>query len=264
MKRLALLLCAFFMMAGCHSPTGALHAQSSVSADPLVNRPVFDAVRSFSDLEAQCAFGPRVPNTTAHDRCLKFLVSRLKPLADEVVTQDFVVTDTHRGVDLHLTNVLAVFNPKAKHKIMLCAHWDSRPTADNDFDLANRDKPIPGADDGASGVAVLLELARLFKEGRPAVGVVLAFWDAEDWGPDDAHMYLGARYFAKNPDGYRPDEAILIDMIGQKHLSIPEEVYSSDHYPRLVTWFGRPPTSWDTPKRFRATPSTPLSMTMFH
>jgi Zn-dependent M28 family amino/carboxypeptidase len=117
---------------------------------------------------------------------------------------------------------------------MLCAHWDTRPTAEQDFTPSNRHKPIPGADDGASGVAVLLEIARVLHENRPNASVILAFWDGEDWGPGENNMYVGASYFAKNPGAFKPDEAVLIDMIGQKNLQIPMEANSKLRCPDLV------------------------------
>ena len=193
----------------------------------------FNDARSFADLSAQCAFGPRVPNTPAHERCARYIEDQLRPEVDVVRTQPFTYNDTHRKVNLSMTNIFGVINPGASRKIMLCAHWDTRPTADQDFVAANRSKPIPGADDGASGVAVLLELARALHETRPAVGVILAFWDGENWGPGDDAMYLGARHFVADQEDLRPSESVLIDMIGQKNLVIPQERASLDRYPDL-------------------------------
>jgi Zn-dependent M28 family amino/carboxypeptidase len=116
---------------------------------------------------------------------------------------------------------------------MISAHWDTRPTADNDMNEENRSKPILGADDGASGVAVLLELARVLHQEKPDCCVILAFWDGEDWGPGEDKMYLGSVYFAKHPHPIDPTESILLDMIGQKQLQIPREGWSQQNFPAL-------------------------------
>jgi glutaminyl-peptide cyclotransferase len=150
---------------------------------------------------------------------------------DEVITQPCIFQDNARHVTLHLTNILGIINPAAKKKIMLFTHWDTRPTADND--LEHPAWPIIGADDGASGTAVLLELARILHEKRPNVCVELLFVDGEDWGPKDDKMYLGARHFAADPGPYRPDFAILLDMIGQKNLTIHRELTSQGLHPEL-------------------------------
>jgi Zn-dependent M28 family amino/carboxypeptidase len=223
---------ALFLFSGCRSSAPNTPAPGSLAhADATV--PAFDDAQAFTFLTDQCAMGPRVPNTQAHDRCQAYIIKELKPYVDVVGTQNFNWQDNHRHVNLHLTNIFGEINPTASQKIMIAAHWDTRPTADQDFDIGNRSKPILGADDGASGVAVLLELARVFHSQHPKVGVVLTFWDGEDWGPDNAEMYLGARYFAKNPGPYKPAKSILIDMIGQKNLMIPREQYSQQHFPAL-------------------------------
>ncbi|HEX5324329.1 MAG TPA: M28 family peptidase, partial [Capsulimonadaceae bacterium] len=226
-------LFTLLVFTGCHSPArqGRLSPASVAHADGGV--PAFDGAQAFTFLTDQCAMGPRVPNKKAHDVCQEYIIKQLRPYVDAVGTQNFDWQDNHRHVKLHLTNIFGVINPSASQKIMICAHWDTRPTADEDFDVENREKPIPGADDGASGVAVLLELARIFHSQRPKTGVILAFWDGEDWGPDDPEMYLGARYFAKHPGPYKPNKSILLDMIGQEGLVIPREQYSQDHFPAL-------------------------------
>lgn len=223
-----LFLTAFF--SGCRADAPDL-------AKPATEQPVlrieFDDKRAFNDLTTQCAFGPRVPGTEAHARCAQYIEDQLKPVVDKVRAQDFTFHDPHKNISVPMTNIFGVINPAATRKIMLCAHWDTRPTADNDFDPANRSKPIPGADDGASGVAVLLELARSLHNTHPTVCIILTFWDGEDWGPGDDCMYLGARYFVKHTEDLRPDESVLIDMIGQKDLVIPLERGSDSRYPDL-------------------------------
>lgn len=227
-RRLSIFIALAAVVAcGCRS--------NAPAAPPPLATVAFDQDRAFRDLEAQVAFGPRVPGAKAHEECKNYIISQLKPYVDEVSTQDFEFSDPHRRVVLPMTNIFGVIHGGGPHKVMLCAHWDTRPTADNDFDPANRNKPIPGADDGASGVATLLELARGLHEQRPTDEVILAFWDGEDWGPGDDMMYIGARHFANTSSGsaLRPDECVLIDMIGQKGLVIPEEKTSNARYPEL-------------------------------
>jgi glutaminyl-peptide cyclotransferase len=220
-----------FMVAGCsHAPGNAVSAQSAPPPAPYL----FDKSAAWSDLTAQCAFGPRDPRLPAHAKCEQYILDQLKPSCDQVTTQNFVFKDDARHVTLHLANVFGVINPSGSPRILISGHWDSRPTADNDFDLADRDKPIPGADDGASGVAVLMELARVLHVERPKCCIILGFWDGEDWGPGEDKMYLGSVYFADHPGPLKPDQSILLDMIGQKGLVVDEEAWSQQHFPDTV------------------------------
>lgn len=195
-------------------------------------RPAFDGKRAFADLEKQVSFGPRVPGTQAHLQCRDWLMSELEKYADRVELQTF--TQVVNGKSLRLYNIFGIFNENASKRIMLCAHWDTRPTADEELEPANRRKPIPGANDGASGLAVLLELARQFKMKRPEVGIIIAFWDGEDYGPDVNTMLLGSRYFAKNMGKLRPTYGILLDMVADKDLQIYKETNSVYAAPELV------------------------------
>jgi glutaminyl-peptide cyclotransferase len=225
-------------MAGCrsHSAPPAPVPQATAAI------PAFNADQAYGFLKTQCDFGPRPPMLPdkgrwvpcpAHAQCRQFILQQLTPYVDQVKTQIFSVHDSHRNVNLRLTNILGIINPGAKKKIMLFTHWDTRPTADQELDAANKKKPIIGADDGASGTAVLLELARVLHQKKPAVCVELLFVDGEDWGPDDDMMYLGARYFAEHPGPDRPAYAILLDMIGDKDLDIHREINSQDLHPEL-------------------------------
>jgi acetylornithine deacetylase/succinyl-diaminopimelate desuccinylase-like protein len=199
--------------------------------------PRFDANRAYADLKAQTDFGPRTPSSEGHRKCLAFLVSELEKTTDAVVKQAF----TEKGYNnetLPLTNVFASFNTRASQRVLLVAHWDSRPQADQDPVEANRTKPILGANDGASGVAVLLELARLMKEMPPAVGVDLLLVDGEDYGKsqDLEKYFLGAKYFVKTmPQSYKPMFGILLDMIGDADLRIPMEQNSMKFAPAIVS-----------------------------
>jgi len=190
--------------------------------------PQFDADRAFAALRTQCDFGPRPVGSAAHDKLGAYLVAELRKSADSVTTQDF--EHTRAGRTYSLSNVVARFGSPAETGILLCAHWDTRPTADQEIEQRDRRKPILGANDGASGVAVLLELARMFRERRPAVPVTIVLFDGEDFGPTSKDMFLGSRYFArqlKDKSGFR--YGILLDMIGDKELAIHREGSSQAH-----------------------------------
>jgi len=197
--------------------------------------PPFNALRAFADLESQVAFGPRVPGSEAHRRCLNWLQEELQKSAPRVVKQSFTFRDSLRDTTLQLANLIASFNLEQKKRIMLCAHWDSRPFADRETD-ADSLKAVPGANDGASGVSVLLEIARLFAEKPPEIGVDIVLFDGEDWGPEGLleHYFLGSRYFARTLNGYRPRYAILLDMVGDANLRIPIEYHSQRAAPQVV------------------------------
>lgn len=185
----------------------------------------FDAERAFADLKKQVEFGPRVPNTKGHQECRRYLVDTLKPLAGEVTTQDF--TGRVRGRSLSMSNIVARWpGTGGGPGVLLAAHWDTRPTADYERDPARRMQPIPGANDGASGVAVLLEMARMFKRIPPSVPVMMVFFDGEDYGPGVEHMFLGSRYFADHLPRNTPKKGILLDMVGDRDLVIPQEAHS--------------------------------------
>lgn len=223
-----MLLLPLLALPGCH---GGGAPQAQVAPPPPAVRSDFDGDRAYADLVAQCQLGVRPPGSKAHEECRKFIIQQLTPYVDKVDTQPFTFHDPDRHVTLHMTNIIGVINPAATRKIMVFTHWDTRPTADEDLD--HKDRPIMGADDGASGTAAELELARVFHEKRPTVGVILLFVDGEDWGPGEDRMYLGARYFAKHPGIYKPSYAILLDMIGQKDLHIYREVHSEQWAPEV-------------------------------
>lgn len=205
-------------------------------------RPAFDGGAAFSLVEKQVAFGPRVPNTEPHRRMLAFLQEHLAPRADSLSVHEFqhVVA---QGDTLRLANVQASFAPAAKSRVLLAAHWDTRPVAEKDPDPARRSLPIPGANDGGSGVAVLLVLADvLSRVPLPAgYGVDLVFLDGEDYGHEpetlaslSEDMYLGAKEFARTHASYRPLFGILLDMVGDSDPLFLQEGYSLDHAPEVV------------------------------
>lgn len=193
--------------------------------------PRFDADRAFGDLIKQCDFGPRTPNSRAHEEAEDFLFSTLSSTTAFCRRQRFEYYDSLDNVTLRLTNIIASYNPKADRRILLCAHWDSRPRSENDPDTNKQNLPVLGANDGASGVAVLLELGRVFKNKAPPLGVDIVLFDGEDYGRNDrqAGWFLGSYYFARNLGSYRPRLAILLDMVGDSDLQIYREAISEKY-----------------------------------
>ena len=184
----------------------------------------FDAQRAFAILEKQCEFGPRPPGSTAHRKTQNYLFTELQKYTNSVVLQPHVYKT--KTATLQLNNILAEFGPSTGETILLAAHWDTRPFADRDPKPENRDKPILGANDGASGVAVLLEIARVLKEHPPPRRVVIVLFDGEDYGRSTDDMFIGSRFFARNLGKWKPDYGILLDMVGDKNLTLPIERFS--------------------------------------
>jgi glutaminyl-peptide cyclotransferase len=196
----------------------------------------FDSAKAWDNLLAQCAFGPRNPSSVGHQKCLLWMESELKKYTTTVDRQVFSGTVGRSGQSLTLTNLVAHVSGKKPGRVLLCAHWDTRPWADQDFDPANRTKPILGANDGASGVAVLLEIARCLSVQKPAMGVDIALFDGEDLGRE-GHLdeYLqGSREYARNLKLPLPSAAILLDMVGDRDLSIPQEAYSLQYSAQVI------------------------------
>jgi Zn-dependent M28 family amino/carboxypeptidase len=202
--------------------------------------PAFDEARAFGDLKAQVAFGPRVPGTAAHEECIRWMQGELAMTGASPVLQQF--PDTVYGTPYTFTNVRARFGPQGGQWIVLGAHWDTRGFADQDPDTALRSHPIPGANDGASGVAVLLGLARAFQKVPPPVGVELVFFDGEDLGRggDVNGFCRGSRYYVKALEHPHPALAIVLDMVGDKDLGIYYEANSRQAAKNLVErlWAG--------------------------
>jgi hypothetical protein len=196
----------------------------------------FDGENAFGYLVKQCGFGPRVPGTDQHRLMEEWLLGLLKAYSDTVETDAFSVDE--EGGDLpEFRNYIARFNREATQRVLVCAHYDTRPVADRDPDPGKRGEPIAGANDGASGVAVLLELARIFSLHRPKVGVDLVFFDGEDYGKDMDSMFFGSRRFASKNRAYRPLFGILLDMVGDRDLQIYQELYSLNRSPETVKRF---------------------------
>ena len=199
--------------------------------------PSFNADSAYRFIERQVAFGPRNPNSMGHQQAKEYFLNTLQKYAGGryVYAQNFTAKG-YDGDTLALSNIIASFNPQSSDRIMLCAHWDTRPRADKDS--ANQNKPILGADDGASGVGVLLEFARLFDEHPPPIGVDIVLFDGEDYGKegDLSKYFLGSRHWANNPPvkGYSPRFSILLDMVGGQNAQFPKEGYSMQFAPALV------------------------------
>jgi len=200
------------------------------------NVPRFDEDHAFSYLVAQCDFGPRNPGSDGYYACLDYLITELDQSANEIILQDFSYQEQRYNKRYNLENIIARFNPDSEFQTIISAHWDTRPWADQEDLRQDRDQPIIGANDGASGVAILLELAKIMGENPPPIGVNLVFFDGEDLGvPGENETYCqGSRFFAKNLPIPRPNEAINLDMVGDKQLVLPIERYSLEYHPKLV------------------------------
>lgn len=206
------------------SPAGL--GQGEALPSPRPQDILASAERAFASLTEQCDFGPRMPGMAGHADCRRYLVTELAKSTHRVATQDFALSVG--GVDLELTNIIAQHNPEASDRILLCAHWDTRPFADQDPDPANQNTPILGANDGASGVAALLEVSRVLRERNADRGVDIVLFDGEDWGRTVDNMFLGSRYFARSALANVPARpfGILLDMVGDSDLHIWREGFS--------------------------------------
>jgi hypothetical protein len=201
--------------------------------DAMVLQPAveFNADSAYSQIANQVNFGPRIPGTDTHTLCGNYLVETLNRYGAQVMEQRDSVT-VAAGRRIPMRNIIGSFSPEKKKRILLVAHWDSRPTSDQDPEHFN--EPIDGAHDGASGVGVLLEVARLLAKTSPEIGVDILLFDTEDQGrgweegdtPDSEFFYcMGARYWAKQPHvaGYKADYAIMVDMVAAKDAAFTLE-----------------------------------------
>jgi len=234
--RLSKLLLSSLLLVACQARAGG---------DKPSGPPEFNGTGAFKYVEQQLAFGPRIPNTPGHVKTGDWLLTQLRARADTVIVQSFQ-QKTSKGQTLKLRNFFARFRPQATERVLFLAHWDTRPFADKSANLGQQRLPVPGANDGASGVAVLLGVADALKARAPAVGVDLLFVDGEDYGDfaDTTETLLGARYFAAHlPAGYTTLYAVLFDMVGDRDLQILQEGYSAQNAPEVVQ------RVWDTANR---------------
>lgn len=215
---------------------------AEVKKAPASAVPSFQEDSAYAYIENQVKFGPRVPNTKAHKACGDYLANELRRFGAQVYEQEALLT-AYDNTELEARNIIGSFHPENKNRILLFAHWDSRPYADHDPDPANHQTPIDGADDGGSGVGVLLEIARQIGQKDPGVGIDIIFFDAEDYGtpefvtdskPDT--WCLGAQFWAKNPHvpDYRADFGILLDMVGAKNATFFKEQQSTRYAAKYV------------------------------
>ncbi len=223
---------------GNRAVSGESASGQSATASGSLDAVDFNADSAYSHIAAQVEFGPRIPGTAPHSACVEYIAGRLRSYgADTVMIQRSKVDGPSGGV-IPVSNILARYNSGTGRRILLVAHYDTRPWADNDPDAANHNKPVPGANDGASGVGVLLELARLMGEHNPAAGVDILMVDAEDSGNDgDENSWcLGTQEWLRSKPYkgmVQPAYAILLDMVGGEGAVFRREIIS-DHFARSV------------------------------
>lgn len=239
-----------FCLFGCGESngieTGDIRTEEPKDTAKAVSVPNFDAGKAYAHIEKQLSFGPRVPGSAAQEKCAAWMEAELRALADTVYVQRAEVHQPGSGKNYPAINIIASFNPSAQRRLLLLAHWDSRPWAEEDPKDPN--KPILAADDGGSGVGVLLEIAARLREQKPGIGVDILLVDAEDvgkseWG-DDSYC-LGTQHWAMNPHipGYRAEGGICLDMVGARGAQFPLEGYSQTYAPDLQR------RVWDTGNR---------------
>lgn len=241
---MTIVLPLFLLIAGCggESEKRNQNEKEETSQTYIPSVPVFNSDSAYYFVEQQVAFGPRVPNTDAHEACGDWLEENLRRFADSVFVQNTRLR-AFDGTVLQVRNFIGSFQPDKKSRILLCAHWDTRPWADHDPNPDNHYRPIDGANDGASGVGVLLEIARLLNQEKPNVGVDIVFFDAEDYGKhrlvnaaDQDSWALGSQFWAKTPhkSDYFARFGILLDMVGAENASFKHEGYSMMYAPNVV------------------------------
>ncbi|HVB03975.1 MAG TPA: M28 family peptidase [Chitinophagaceae bacterium] len=221
------------VMASCHSNNSSQQNNSN-----SVQVPVFNPDSAYDYVATQVGFGPRIPNTPAHQHCEAWLIAKMQSFADTVYVQRTTVTGWD-GSKLGCTNIIGSFNPSARTRILILAHWDTRPWADQDSTTKN--KHFDGADDGGSGVAVILEAAREMKIIHPDIGVDLLLVDVEDYGKEgkDNSYCLGTQYWAAHPHipGYTANYGICLDMVGAKGAEFFMENLSMQNAPAQMKMF---------------------------
>ena len=245
MKKLVILLSTLvILIVSCKNEANTPASVSATESEkkPAIIVPDFNADSAYYFVEKQVSFGPRVPGTEAHNACAHWLASTLTRFGGELVVQDFK-TRVYHGKVYDGKNIIASFNPKANKRVMLSAHWDSRPYADYDPNPEMRRSPIAGANDGASGVGVILEIARQMQKQSPQIGVDVFFWDLEDYGEhkDEQGSHenswgLGSQYWSANPHqpAYQANYGILLDMVGAANPKFYHEYYSRQYAPHVL------------------------------
>ena len=227
------------LFSGCQGNAATVKPEKSKPLEAKSTMPVFNADSAYQYIQKQVDFGYRIPNTSAHQATGEWLEAKLRSFGADVVVQEAKLR-AYDGTLLDSKNIIGQYNPAHPFRVLLLAHWDTRPFADNDPNPANHRQPVLGANDAASGVGVLLEMARMFSQKAPQIGVDILFVDSEDYGTpnfvpsteDDSKTWaLGSQYWARNPHkrGYKAQYAILLDMVGGKNATFMREGFS-DHY----------------------------------
>lgn len=224
MHKLILLACLALALASCGEDKPKAHQNQSEQPKPeMAKAPDFNPDSAFAFIEQQLAFGPRVPNSRAQEKCAAWLKSKLESYGAKVQIQE-TRAKRHDGEVLRVMNIIASWHPENAKRILLSAHWDSRHIAD---ETENSGKAVPAANDGASGVAALLEIARNLQQQKPNAGIDIILWDGEDQGTEneEASWCLGSRYWAANPHikGYTATMGINLDMVGGVNTWFPQE-----------------------------------------
>lgn len=245
MKTKILFISALFLLLGCGDEIEKKPkkiAETKPITPPLqIEKPLFDSDSAYLYIQKQVDFGPRFPNNEAHRKCAIYLENKLKSFGIETITQ-IGKAKTFNNKDITIKNIIGSYLPEAKDRILLFAHWDSRPFADQDN--KNMTKPILGANDGASGVGILMEVARQLSITKSNIGVDIIFFDAEDYGQPSSGMVesnseswcLGSQYWSKNPhkENYTAKYGILLDMVGSENAKFFQEGVSIQYAPQVV------------------------------
>ncbi|KAA6345304.1 hypothetical protein EZS27_007117 [termite gut metagenome] len=237
MKRIYIFVLIAFLALTAFSCGINGQTSNNKTLEAVVSVPEFNADSAYQFIKVQVDFGPRVLNSIPHDLCGDYLAERLKSYG-ATVTNQYIDLTGYDGTVLKARNIIGSFKPEHKKRILLCAHWDTRPWADNDPNEKNHHTPILGANDGASGVGVLLEIARLVRQQEPALGIDIVFFDAEDYGAPQFHngihkeeyWCLGSQYWARFPhvQTYNARFGILLDMVGSRNAVFHKEMYSEE------------------------------------
>ena len=198
--------------------------------------PHFDGKHSYDFLLKQCEFGPRNPGSIGHQQFSKYLEKFLNEIDNEIIVQNFNYKEHITSKTQNGKNFIIQFNKESNKRLLIGAHWDTRSISDEETELDKRELPVLGANDGGSGTAVLMELALVFRDNPPPIGIDLVFFDAEDVGisGQPTTFAMGSEYFSKNLPIKKPQNAIIVDMVGDKNLKIPIERFSYKTNPDLV------------------------------
>lgn len=241
--KLSILIVALVLTVTACRTHGSTDRDTNETAQALKKTARFDSDSAYSYVARQVAMGPRVSGTHANAQCAEYIVSELTRFGADSIRQQRGKVTAYNGDVLPINNIMGAFNPSAKKRILLLAHYDTRPWADSDLNAENHQLPIPGANDGASGVGVLLEIARQLSIANPPVGVDFLFVDAEDYGQSggfsnhDESWALGSQFWAKNmpyAQDSLPAYAILLDMVGGIDAKFHREYFSQKDAPHIV------------------------------